>query len=103
MLCVPADSPVRAPNHGVGKCLATNWSAGSPLLLALAGWAPVKLETSPEGATRFVGLVTGLLLAMPGYPHCPSSRPGTVSLTPGVEPVTYDVAPVGWAPPRSWA
>ncbi len=41
LLCVPADSPVSAVNQPVGKCLATNWSAGSPLLLALAGWAPV--------------------------------------------------------------
>ncbi len=87
-LWLPADWPVSEANHGVGKCLATYWSAGSPLLLALAGWAPVKLETSPLGATRFVGFVTGSFDEVPGYPHVPSSRPGTVSLTPGVEPVT---------------
>ena len=64
---MPADSPVSDVNQPVGKCLATYWSAGSPLLLALAGWAPVKCRrTSPLGATRFVGLVTGLSLDVPG-------------------------------------
>jgi hypothetical protein len=82
--CVPPCSPVSAVNHPNGKCLATYWSAGSPLLLAFAGWAPVKLEMIPVGEVRTVGLVTGLLLDVPGYPQRPSSRPGTVSVTPGL-------------------
>ena len=34
--------------------------------LGWAGWAPVKLVTLPEGATRLVGLVTGLAAVVPG-------------------------------------
>src|ERR1700722_13732331 len=67
-------SPVRAWNQGKGKCLATNWSSG---------WAEVNVVT-PGGrgcagvAVVKVGLVDGLLAAVPGPAHVAPSRPGTV-------------------------